>query len=148
MAGILAGRFVFNIGTEFLGEEEPDPRWTEMIAAMRAIATRDYGWTPAPASRPPRQPLTRESVGQSISAAGLELDRVELLEYIEHPDAMRAWLSIPVFTRQYLPGLPYQDRMAILDRIFPDTGELSPVPPRLTWPDGMPGASGARFLYR
>jgi hypothetical protein len=41
-------------------------------------------------------------------------------EFTYHRDtgAERAWLSVPVFTKYYLPGLPYQDRMHILARAY------------------------------
>jgi hypothetical protein len=64
---------------------------------MQAIAVLDYDWTPpVPQVRAPRPQPSQESVGQLLNQAGFEVDQVKELEYEESPDALRAWLSVPI----------------------------------------------------
>jgi ubiquinone/menaquinone biosynthesis C-methylase UbiE len=113
------GRFVFNIGCGFL-EHHDDPNYEgDLREVMRAIAASDYDWTPpaqpAPAGRPR---LTRESVVRCLEEAGFAVEPVVIFAYEESGEAERAWLTVPVFTQRHLPGLPYQQRMAVLAKAF------------------------------
>jgi len=118
------GRFVFNVGSGFL-EECEDPNYLGGRAGvMQAIAAQEYGWKPpspgAPLRRRPR--LTRESVRRCLGDAGFEVERVEEFSYEESAEAGRAWLSVPVFTTMYLPGMPYADRMRVLEKAYEHLG--------------------------
>jgi ubiquinone/menaquinone biosynthesis C-methylase UbiE len=119
------GRFVFNVGTGFLEQQLDDPnRLGDLPAVMRVIAARDYGWTP-PAARTasrPRQKLSREAIHRLLGQAGFEIERIEELSYQASPEAQRAWLAVPIFTTMYLPGLPYRDRMRVLDTAYAQLG--------------------------
>lgn len=120
------GRFVFNIGAGFLGQLDDPNQLGDLPGVMRAIAARDYGWTPpadgtASAARA-RPRLSREAIYGWLGAAGFEIERVEEVSYEERPEAQHAWLAVPVFTRSYLPGLPYRDRMHVLDRACAQLG--------------------------
>jgi SAM-dependent methyltransferase len=118
------GRFVFNVGSGFLEQQLDDPNQLgELPGVMRAIAARDYGWTPsaAPPARPRRR-LSREAIRRLLGEAGFEIERVEELTYEESPEAQRAWLAVPIFTAMYLPGLPYRERMHVLDEAYGQLG--------------------------
>jgi len=87
------------------------------LREMRAIAQRDYGWTPP--DRPPgraRPRLTRDSVQRDLQDAGFGAAQVTEISYPASAESEEAWLSIPVFTRDWLRGLPYEDRMRVLGK--------------------------------
>lgn len=114
------GRFAFNVPVSFLDDGaggRSDDRFPSLLAEMRAIAEQDYGWGPADvAGGRPRRPLTRESICRSLAAAGFDLDLVTEVSHRNSSASARAWLSIPIFTRDRLSGLPYADRMRVLDK--------------------------------
>jgi SAM-dependent methyltransferase len=128
------GRFVFNVGAGFLGQHDnpnfPDDR-PSPISVMQAIAAEDYSWRPPDAARTRRRRprLSRESVCRCLHEAGFAVERVTEFAYEQSAEATRAWLSIPIFTRDQLPGLPYQDRMQALAkgyaRLGPGRADLS-----------------------
>jgi SAM-dependent methyltransferase len=116
------GRFAFNVGIGFLGQlDDPNPLG-DLPAVMRAIAARDYGWTPPAVSTGPRHGLSREAICRLLGDAGFEIERVEELSYEESPAAQRAWLAVPIFTTMYLPGLSYRERMHVLDKAYAQLG--------------------------
>jgi SAM-dependent methyltransferase len=120
------GRFLFNVGLGFLEQADDPNKLGDLPGVMRAIAARDYGWTP-PAARttPPARPrprLSREAIRRLLGEAGFEIERVEELSYEESPEAQHAWLAVPIFTTMYLPGLPYRDRMRVLDEAYAQLG--------------------------
>jgi SAM-dependent methyltransferase len=118
------GRFVFNVGAGFL-EQHDDPNYQgDRRGVMRAIAAQDYGWKP-PGSRGPlhgRPRLTRESICRCLGKAGFEIERVEEFGYEQSAEAGRAWLSVPIFTKRYLPGMSYDDRMRVLNKTYKQLG--------------------------
>lgn len=128
------GRFVFNTGAGYLAQQE-DPNFGDdrpsPVSIMRDIAAQDYGWRPPDPATPPRvRPRpTRESICGCLDRAGFDIEQVTEFTYRRDADAERDWLSIPVFTKFYLPGLPYEDRMRVLarayDRLGPGQPELS-----------------------
>ena len=97
---------------------------------MRDIAARDYGWRPpgpaAPPGGPPRP--TRESICRCLDGAGFDVEQVTEFTYHRDAGAERAWLSVPVFTKYYLPGLPYQDRMDVLAQAYARLAAVQPEP--------------------
>jgi SAM-dependent methyltransferase len=117
------GRFAFNVPTDFLAEAD-DPGWRvsehSLVSEMRAIAQRDYGWTPD--VRTPRPPLTRDSISHALVAAGFEIEQIAESAHEESAAAQYAWLRLPVFSRDQLRGVPYEDRMRILDRAYERLG--------------------------
>jgi len=110
------GRFAFNVPTDFLADEH-DPGWRvaehSLVSEMRAIAEREYGWEPE--VRTPRRPLTRESIRRLLAQAGFEVEQVAELAHQESAESQHAWLRLPIFSRDQLRGVPYDDRMRILD---------------------------------
>jgi SAM-dependent methyltransferase len=120
------GRFAFNVPTGFLDEGDshrPRGRYPALLSEMRAIAERDYGWTSD--DRAPgrvRQRLTQDSICRSLSAAGFDVERVTRVSYQDSAESQRAWLSIPIFTRDWLGDLPYEDRMRVLDKAYQRLG--------------------------
>lgn len=123
---VTGGRFVFNIGAGFLEPLDDPNQLGDLPGVMRAIAAADYDWTPpaarsGPAARPRPRP-SREVVCRWLGAAGFEIERVEELSYEESPEAQRAWLAVPIFTKMYLPGLPYRERMRVLDKAYAQLG--------------------------
>ena len=120
------GRFAFNVPVGFLDEEDghgSGERYPSLLSEMRAIAERDYGWAPDDsARRRVPQRLTRESICRSAAAAGLDVEQVMEVSYQDSAESQRAWLSIPIFTRDQLRGLPYKDRMRALDKAYERLG--------------------------
>jgi SAM-dependent methyltransferase len=112
--------FAFNVPLGFLGDadgDRPDDSYPPLLSEMRAIAERDHGW--APGNRAPRQVrhrLTRESICRTLVAAGYDVEQVADVTHHDSAESQRAWLSIPIFTRDRLAGLPYEDRMRVLDK--------------------------------
>lgn len=120
------GRFAFNVPAGFLGDgggHGARDRYPSLLSEMRAIAERDHGWVPdtrAP-GRVGRR-LTQESIRRSLAAAGFDLEQVTEVSHQDSAESQRAWLSIPVFTRGPLGGLPYEDRMRVLDKAYERLG--------------------------
>ena len=120
------GRFAFNVPVGFLADGDTQglpERNPSLLAEMRAIAERDYGWTPAagpPARVRPR--LTRESIRSVLEAASFDVVLVTEISYRNSAESQRAWLSIPIFTRDPLPGLPYEDRLHIIGEAYERLG--------------------------
>jgi SAM-dependent methyltransferase len=134
-AVIAAGsRFVFNVGDGFFDDID-DPNFSadedSPVSVMTAIAAQDYGWT-MPAGRPRGAPLSRASLYDDLARAGLEVEQVEEFVYEESAASVRAWLSVPVFTEQYLPGLAYEHRMRVLDKAL-DRLDDSDEPQESRW---------------
>ena len=50
------------------------------------------------------------------------VERVTEVSHQDSAEAQRAWLSIPIFTRDRLAGLPYRDRMRVLDKAYERLG--------------------------
>jgi SAM-dependent methyltransferase len=120
------GRFAFNVPVDFLddGDNQPSPdRYPRLLREMQAIAERDYGWTPAD-SPPARvgRPRTKESICRSLAATGFEVELVTEVTHQDSAESQRAWLSIPIFTRDRLRGLSYADRMRVLDKAYERLG--------------------------
>ena len=92
----------------------------ELVGVMQAIAAEDHGWAlPGPGTQTWRRPrLSQESICQDLSNAGFEVEQVEEFSYEQSAEAQRAWLSITIFTKDRLPGLPYQHRMRVLEKAY------------------------------
>jgi SAM-dependent methyltransferase len=117
------GRFAFNVPAGFLGDAGSHgsrDRYPSLLSEMRAIAERDHGWVPD--TRAPGRRLTQESIRRSLAAAGFDLEQVTEVTHQDSAESQRAWLSIPVFTRDPLGGLPYEDRMRVLDKAYERLG--------------------------
>jgi SAM-dependent methyltransferase len=113
-----SGCFVFNVGSGFLHQQfdpcvRDDP---PLIRVMKTIAADDYGWRPPDPAKPRRGRswLSRESICRHLDDAGFEVERVEEFTHEQSAETERAWLSVPIFTRDQLSGLPYEDRMRVL----------------------------------
>lgn len=123
---VTGGSFVFNVGLGHLEQSDDPNRLGDLPSVMRAIAARNFGWvppaSPARSSARRNRRLSREVIRQCLSEAGFRVERVEDLSYQESPEAERAWLSVPIFTTMYLPGLPYQQRMQVLEEAYAQLG--------------------------
>jgi SAM-dependent methyltransferase len=125
------GVFVFNIGIEFVrgagystseAERDGEPG---LLEAMRDIAAADYGWSPPPAGAvAPRNYLSQEEIEQTLRDNGFPAVRAEWIDYEQPTGSLRAWLTVPVFTDRHLPGLPYETRMAVLDKACEQLGPV------------------------
>lgn len=132
------GHFAFNVPVGFLDDREsagdaskPTGRYPQLLAEMRAIAERDYGWIPPkPGSGRPRQRLTEDSIRRDLTAAGFNVGQTTEVTHQASPESQRAWLSIPIFTRDPLAGLPYTDRLRLLDKALERLGPGQPEPER------------------
>ncbi len=90
---------------------------------MQVIAERDYDWAPPDkAGGRVRRRLTRDSISRSLTAAGFDVELVTEFSYRHSAASARAWLSIPIFTRDRLSGLSYSDRMRVLDKAYERLG--------------------------
>jgi SAM-dependent methyltransferase len=120
------GRFAFNVPVDFLDDgagHESGDRYPSVLSEMQAIAKQDYGWAPAgPARGRARQRLTRASICRCLAAGGFDLELVTEVTHRSSAAAARAWLSIPIFTRDRLSGLSYADRMRLLDKAYERLG--------------------------
>lgn len=128
------GLFAFNVPDGFLGDAastRSSDRYPELLSEMRAVAERDYGWAPG-AGAPPRarKRLTRESIRRSVIAAGFDVEQVADVCHQESAESQRAWMSIPIFTRDGLAGLPYEQRMRALEEAYERLGPWRAVPAR------------------
>jgi SAM-dependent methyltransferase len=127
------GRFAFNVPTDFLADEG-DQGWRvserSVVSEMRAIAERDYGWPPE--VRTPRGRLTRESIRRVLVDAGFEVEQVAEFAHEESAESQRAWLSLPIFSGDQLRGVPYRDRMRIMDLAYERVGPVDPQEARWT----------------
>jgi SAM-dependent methyltransferase len=116
------GLFAFNVPVGFLADGAHDAsrdRYPSLLSEMQAIAERDYGWVSddaAPSGA--RKQLTQESICQVLESAGFDLEHVMEVSHDDSAESQRAWLSIPIFTRDRLGGLSYQDRMRVLDKAY------------------------------
>jgi SAM-dependent methyltransferase len=122
------GAFVFNIGAQFVNSgTDPSAGVQEfpLTAVMRQIAADEYGWSPPADSTWHRPWLTRGEVEQNLRAAGFVVWYSDWVEYERTAESERAWLEVPVFTAGRLPGLPYDARMAVLDKAW---RRLGPAP--------------------
>lgn len=122
------GRFAFNVPVGFLDDSDGHGsrgRHPSLVSEMRAIAERDYGWAPDDGARGRvRQQLTQESICRSLAAVGFDIELVTEVSHHNSAESQRAWLSIPIFTRDQLGGLPYEDRMRVLDKAYERFGPI------------------------
>ncbi len=120
------GCFAFNVPVSFLDDGDGDPsgdRYPALLSEMRAIAERDYGWAPADEARGRvRHRLTQDSISCCLGAAGFDVELVTTVSHQNSAESQRAWLSVPIFTRDGLRGLPYEDRMRVLDKAYERLG--------------------------
>ncbi|HEX5117994.1 MAG TPA: methyltransferase domain-containing protein [Pseudonocardiaceae bacterium] len=126
------GRFVFNVGAAMLadhaGTPEPDP----LADAMKEIAAQEHGWRPPPPDANRRQ-LSETSLRQVLHQAGFGVDRVEHRICQTTVAEQHAWLSVPVFTTNLFGGLPYDQRMAVLDKAYRRLATDHPQPVATRW---------------
>jgi SAM-dependent methyltransferase len=120
------GRFAFNVPVAFLATGDPDgprDRYPSLLSEMQAIAEHDYGWASADgAPGAARRQLTREWICRALEAAGFDVEQATEVTHHDSAESQRAWLSIPIFTRDRLGGLPYEDRMRVLDKAYERLG--------------------------
>jgi len=122
------GRFVFNVGGGFAGVRHPDEQAARtgpsLNTLIHQVAARDYGYSPPPpVDAPPKLP-PRKAV-RLLADAGFEVLECEVTAHHSTMAEKRAWLQIPVFSRP--EGLPYAQRMKILDAAYALTGPDIPV---------------------
>jgi SAM-dependent methyltransferase len=127
------GLFVFNMPVGFLGDAEStrsSDRFPALLSEMRAIAEQDYGWTPDPSAPSPRSRprLTRASICRSLADAGFDVEQAADVSHQESAESQRAWMSVPIFTRDRLPGLSYEQRMGALEKAYERLGPWRAAP--------------------
>jgi SAM-dependent methyltransferase len=128
------GRFAFNVPVGFLADGDHDAsrdRYPSLLSEMQAIAEHDCGWASDAAPSGARWQLTEESICQALEAAGFDLEHVTEVSHDDSAESQRAWLSIPIFTRDRLGGLSYRDRMRVLAKAYERLGPGQPE--RATW---------------
>jgi SAM-dependent methyltransferase len=102
----------------------PETEAVGLAMAMRAIAAREYGWVAPPQSRPGPRP-TPDGLLTALTQAGFTPDPITEIEFVQDLDEQRAWLSIPIFTERALPGLGYEQRMAVLAEAYTEPDVIS-----------------------
>jgi ubiquinone/menaquinone biosynthesis C-methylase UbiE len=126
----VGGRFAFNVPVGFLHDGDSQPasdRYPALLSEMREIAQRDYGWVPETvAEGKPWQRLSRDWYCRSLTAAGFDVEQVSEVSHQNSAESQRAWLSIPIFTRDRLGGLSYEDRMRVLAKAYDHLGPGRP----------------------
>ena len=120
------GPFAFNVPVDFLADRARDgsgDRYPALLSEMQAIAEQDYGWAPPDKPRGrTRQQLTHDSICRCMEAAGFDVELVIEVSHVGSAIAARAWLSVPIFTRDRLTGLSYAERMRVLDKAYERVG--------------------------
>lgn len=110
------GRCAFNIGRQFMmmpfTAEEQRPPHPSLHDIANAIAVLDHDHVGGMRRGGP--PLSAERVEGLLREAGLELERTEELRYPDTVARQVGWLSIPIFGRQFLPGLDDRVRADVL----------------------------------
>jgi SAM-dependent methyltransferase len=125
------GRLVFNVGAQMLADRpearaSPDP----LIVGTRAAAAREHGW-PTPAPRVgwrPGKRLSQEAIRDLLARAGFRVDEVQELRWEQSLEERYAWLTVPVFARRLLDGLPYPECMMLLATAYRDVAAVHPEP--------------------
>jgi SAM-dependent methyltransferase len=118
-------RFAFNVPVDFLRDADshrPDDRYPPLLSEMRAIAEREYGWVPDNRAPRIRRRLSRELICRALMAAGYDVEQVTDVTHEDSAESQHAWLRIPIFTRDRLSGLPYEERMRVLDKAYERLG--------------------------
>jgi hypothetical protein len=123
------GVLAFNIASRFMRLDPPvtpeEPHVTpSLFELMHAVAVYDYGLAPPPPSGPRRPRPTVDELSELLAAAGLRIRHTEVFEYEEPADASHAWLKVPIFTEWGFGTLPYEQRMAALDKAYRRLREL------------------------
>ena len=100
---------------------QPDPGlfiWTILTFLVLLALLAKFAWRPLLEALEKRQ----ESIRRSLLAAGFDVELVTEISYQASAESERAWLSIPIFTRDQLSGLPYEQRMRVLDQACEHVG--------------------------
>jgi SAM-dependent methyltransferase len=111
------GRFLFNVPQPFLADRRPRERHPMERAVELARAD---GWHLPHPRRPPPGRRSVAEITALITRYGYRTGAVELLTHTSTVTEQRAWLAIPIFTEHQLPGIPYAERMRLLDRVYED----------------------------
>ncbi|MFC7623765.1 class I SAM-dependent methyltransferase [Microlunatus sp. GCM10028923] len=113
------GRFVFNVGSQFVrvpGQEPPElpPETASLARLMRKVAIEEFGYRPQPAPRR-RKPFSPDGIRDELAGAGFRQQAAETVAYDDPPDLTRAWLEVPIFADNICPGLPYEQQRQALE---------------------------------
>ena len=128
------GCLAFNIGRQFLmlplTDQDLRPATPSLHHLIQAVAVLDHGFAPPhPALSRGRLP-SPALVADMIDRAGLALDHTEMFEYDNTPEAQLAWLSVPIFAENVLPGMPYDQQLQVIEKAFARFGK---APSRSAW---------------
>jgi SAM-dependent methyltransferase len=130
------GTFVCNVGRMFLvmpfSEADLNRTKPGLMELMSAIAVLDHDYLAPLGARVGGRPLTPDSVMAKLSSSGLDPDEPEVVTYDQTHDQHAAWLRIPIFTERLLPGMPYEQRVAVLDAAVARLDASAPPLPS-TW---------------
>ena len=128
------GRLAFNIGRQFLmlplTPEELRPARPTLHHLIEAVAILDHGFVPSRRALSRGRPLTPDTVAEMIRRAGLILDRTETLEYENPPEAQLAWVSVPIFADNVLPGMPHDQQLQVIKKAY---ARFDKTPARSVW---------------
>jgi ubiquinone/menaquinone biosynthesis C-methylase UbiE len=111
------GRFAFNL-PEKVFAPSPDAeadllRASTFPALVQSIAARHPAYRPLAAGK-----FSVEGITRLVAEAGLHVDRTQTFRYEVSAEADHAYYSIPLISRQRLPGLALTVRQSIIDEAF------------------------------
>jgi ubiquinone/menaquinone biosynthesis C-methylase UbiE len=116
------GRLVFNIGRQFLmlpfTAEELQPPKPTFAHLIQAVAILDYDFVPPHPAMTRGRPHTPDGVTKMLRRCGLDPVEARTFEYDDPPEAQLAWLQVPVFAQNVLPGMPYDAQLAVLTEAY------------------------------
>ncbi len=123
------GRLVFNLSRAMISAAltAADPRPTKpmLTQLMHAVAVLEYDYVPPHPATRRGTPLTPEGLAEMQRQAGLEPAEPQAFEYDTSPEAQLAWLRVPIFANNVLPGLPHASQMAALDQAYARYDKIS-----------------------
>lgn len=117
-----AGRLAFNIGRQFLmlplSPQELRPAKPTFFDLIQAVAVLEYDYAPPhPVLRQGRL-LSPEAIEEMLKGCGLELVEQRLFEYENSAESQLAWLRVPIFADNALPGMGYDDQIDVFTKAY------------------------------
>jgi hypothetical protein len=101
-----------------LKPEELRPDKPTFMQLVQAVAVLHHDFAPAHPAASRGRPLTPDAVEAMIERAGLVLSDTRTFEYANPPEEQLAWLSVPVFGDNLLPGLPHEVQLEVLRKAY------------------------------
>jgi len=121
----IGGRLVFNLAPALVRHfltpppEQLRPSKPTLSQIIQAIAVLEYDFAlPHPAIYRGRLEMTPEGICDLLERNGFVVDHVKPLEYEQSAESQIAWLGVPIFTENVLPGLPRDVQLKVLEAAY------------------------------